>query len=59
MRPPRPGWVAYTYMEDTKLYILQCRSGKRTGAGALRIALEMCAEGLVSKSGAVCMVEPR
>ena len=46
-------------MEDTKLYILQCRSGKRTGAGALRIALEMCVEGLVSKSGAVCMVEPR
>ncbi|KXZ56144.1 hypothetical protein GPECTOR_1g122 [Gonium pectorale] len=50
--------VEFTVQEG-KLFMLQCRNGKRTGTAALRIALELEAEGLISKDEAVCMVEPR
>ena len=39
--------------------MLQTRNGKRTGTAALRIALDLEREGLVSKDEAVMMVEPR
>ncbi|MFT7464512.1 MAG: pyruvate,orthophosphate dikinase, partial [Pseudohongiellaceae bacterium] len=41
-----------------KLYMLQTRAGKRTGAAAVRIAVEMVAEGLISKKDALWRVEP-
>jgi len=40
------------------LYMLQCRAGKRTGAAAVKIAVDMVREGLVTKEQAVNMVEP-
>ena len=39
--------------------MLQCRTGKRTGAGAVKIAVDMVKEGLVKPDAAVMMVEPR
>ncbi|KAG2446243.1 hypothetical protein HXX76_000835 [Chlamydomonas incerta] len=50
--------VEFTVQEG-RLFMLQCRSGKRTGTAALRIALELEAEGLINKDEAVLMVEPR
>ena len=43
-------------IEKNKLFILQCRSGKRTGTAAIRIAVEMVGEGMVDKAKAVSMV---
>lgn len=43
-------------VEDHKLYILQCRSGKRTGAAALKIALDFVEEGRVEIPQAINMV---
>lgn len=40
-------------IEHGKLYMLQCRSGKRTGPAAVRIAVEMVHEGLISKEEAI------
>ena len=40
-------------VEDNRLYILQTRNGKRTGLAAVRIAVEMVAERLISKKDAV------
>src|SRR4029077_5835772 len=40
-------------IEDNKLYMLQTRSGKRTGLAALRIAVDMVNEGLISKEEAI------
>jgi len=45
-------------IEKNKLFILQCRSGKRTGTAAIRIAVEMVGEGFISKEKAVTMVPP-
>ena len=45
-------------IEKNKLFILQCRSGKRTGTAAIRIAVEMVGEGFISKEKAVAMVAP-
>ncbi len=45
-------------IEKNKLFILQCRSGKRTGTAAIRIAVEMVNEGFISKEKAVAMVAP-
>jgi pyruvate, orthophosphate dikinase len=45
-------------IERGKLYILQCRSGKRTGTAAVRIAVEMANEGLIAKEEAVQRVTP-
>ena len=40
-------------VEDNRLYILQTRNGKRTGLAAVRIAVEMVGEKLISKEDAV------
>src|SRR6185295_11475794 len=41
-----------------KLYMLQCRNGKRTGRAGVRIAVEMVKEGLISEREAVLRVDP-
>src|SRR6266446_5242682 len=46
-------------IEDHKLYMLQTRNGKRTGPAAVRIAVEMVGEGLITRSEAVQRVEPQ
>jgi pyruvate, orthophosphate dikinase len=45
-------------IEKGKLYILQTRSGKRTGPAAVRIAVEMVEEGAIDKKEAVLRVDP-
>lgn len=45
-------------VQDNKLYMLQTRTGKRTGAAALKIAVDMVNEGLISKEDAVLRVDP-
>ena len=45
-------------IQDKKLYMLQTRSGKRTAAAAIRIAVEMVKEGLISKKTALLRVKP-
>ena len=46
-------------VERGKLYMLQTRSGKRTGRAAVKIARDMETEGLISKDEALLRVEPR
>ena len=46
-------------VERGKLYMLQTRSAKRTGEAAVKIAVDMVGEGLISKEEAVARVEPR
>ena len=55
----------YTDMQDmeftiqqNKLWMLQTRTGKRTSQAALRMAVEMCDEGLIDKAEAVKRVDP-
>jgi len=45
-------------IERGKLYILQTRNGKRTAAAAVRIAVEMQEEGIISKERAISLVDP-
>src|SRR5690349_10775558 len=45
-------------VERGKLWMLQTRSGKRTAKAALRIAVELANEGLISKSDAVLRIDP-
>ncbi|MCH8950110.1 MAG: pyruvate, phosphate dikinase, partial [Chloroflexi bacterium] len=45
-------------VEQGKLYILQCRVGKRTTRAAITIAVDMMHEGLISKEEAVLRVAP-
>ena len=45
-------------VEQGKLWMLQTRSGKRTAKAALRIAVELANEGLISKNDAVMRVDP-
>jgi pyruvate,orthophosphate dikinase len=45
-------------IEQNKLWMLQTRSGKRTAKAALRIAVELANEGLITKEEAVTRVEP-
>lgn len=45
-------------IEDGILYFLQTRNGKRTAAAAVKIAVDMVAEGLITKEEAVMRVEP-
>jgi pyruvate,orthophosphate dikinase len=40
-------------VEKKRLFMLQCRVGKRTGAAAVRLAVEMANEGLISKEVAI------
>jgi pyruvate,orthophosphate dikinase len=44
-------------IEEGKLYLLQTRTGKRTAAAALRAAVEMVDEGLISREEAVARIE--
>jgi pyruvate,orthophosphate dikinase len=46
-------------IQDGKLYMLQTRNGKRTGPAAVRIAVDMVAEGLIDKKEAVLRVDPQ
>lgn len=46
-------------IEEGKLYFLQTRNGKRTADAALRAAVEMVEEGLITKKEAVMRVDPR
>ncbi len=41
------------------LYFLQCRNGKRTGAAAVKMAVDMVGEGLITKEQAMMRVEPQ
>ncbi len=45
-------------VERGKLYMLQTRTGKRTGAAAVKIAVDLVNEGLIDKATAVQRVEP-
>ncbi|HEV8636171.1 MAG TPA: pyruvate, phosphate dikinase, partial [Chloroflexota bacterium] len=45
-------------VERGRLYMLQTRSGKRSAAAAVRIAVEMAEEGLITREEAVRRVEP-
>jgi pyruvate,orthophosphate dikinase len=44
-------------IEDNKLWMLQTRSGKRTGFAALRVAVDMVKEGIIDKNEALLRVE--
>jgi pyruvate,orthophosphate dikinase len=46
-------------VQENKLYMLQTRNGKRTGPAAVRIAVDMVAENLISKEEAVQRVDPQ
>ena len=46
-------------VQDGKLFMLQTRNGKRTGPAAVRIAVDMVHENLISKEEAVLRVEPQ
>ncbi|GGC62295.1 pyruvate, phosphate dikinase [Chelatococcus reniformis] len=46
-------------VEDGKLWMLQTRNGKRTAKAALRIAVDLASEGLLSRDEAVMRVEPQ
>ncbi|PIQ08289.1 MAG: pyruvate, phosphate dikinase [Ignavibacteriales bacterium CG18_big_fil_WC_8_21_14_2_50_31_20] len=45
-------------IQDGKLWLLQTRNGKRTGAAMVRIAMEMLANGEISESDALMRIEP-
>jgi len=45
-------------VERGKLWMLQTRSGKRTAKAALKMAVDMAGEGLISEKGAVLRVDP-
>ena len=49
--------IEFTVEEGT-LYILQTRTGKRTAAAALRIAVDMVSEGLLTQEEAVARIDP-
>ncbi len=45
-------------IQDGKLWMLQCRNGKRTGAAMVKIAMDMLREGLINEKTAVLRCEP-
>jgi len=45
-------------IQDGKLYMLQTRNGKRTGLAAVRVAIDMVKEGLITQEEAIHRVEP-
>jgi len=45
-------------IQDRRLYMLQTRNGKRTGLAAVRVALQMVDEGLITKEEAIFRVDP-
>ena len=50
--------LEFTIQEGT-LYLLQTRNGKRTAAAAVKVAVDMVAEGLIDKETALMRVEPQ
>ncbi len=46
-------------VENGKLYMLQCRNGKRTAKAALKIACDLVSEGMRTEQEAVLMIDPR
>ncbi|MDK2798653.1 MAG: pyruvate, orthophosphate dikinase [Clostridiales bacterium] len=46
-------------IENRKLYMLQTRNGKRTAAAALKIAVDLVEEGMLTKEEAMLKVEPK
>ena len=46
-------------VENKKLYMLQCRNGKRTAPAALKIACDLVDEGHKTEEEAVAMIDPR
>ncbi|MBP5288477.1 MAG: pyruvate, phosphate dikinase [Clostridia bacterium] len=46
-------------VENKKLYMLQCRNGKRTAQAALKIACDLVDEGMKTEQEAVLMIDPR
>ncbi len=46
-------------IEDGKLFMLQTRNGKRTAAAALKIAVDLVDEGMITENEAVLRVEPK
>jgi pyruvate,orthophosphate dikinase len=45
-------------VEQGKLYMLQTRNGKRTAKAALKVAVDMAAEGLITQNEAIARIEP-
>src|SRR3954470_13708895 len=45
-------------VEEGRLFLLQTRTGKRTATAALRVAVEMAGEGLISRDEAVARIDP-
>jgi pyruvate, orthophosphate dikinase len=45
-------------IQDGRLYMLQTRNGKRTGIAAVKVAIEMVEEGLITKEEAIFRVDP-
>src|SRR5882757_7814067 len=45
-------------IQEGKLYMRQTRNGKRTGLGAVRVAIQMVGEGLITKEEAIFRVDP-
>ncbi len=45
-------------IQEGKLYILQCRVGKRTGISAVKIAVDMVSEKLITEKEAIIRIEP-
>ena len=45
-------------VEDDRLYLLQTRTAKRTAAAALKAAVDMVDEGLISREEAVARIDP-
>src|SRR6202451_1659690 len=45
-------------IQDGKLYMLQTRTGKRTGLAAVKVAIQMVDEGLISKEDAIFRLDP-
>ncbi len=46
-------------VEHGKLYMLQTRNGKRTAAAALKIAVDLVNEGMITKEQALLMIDPK
>ena len=46
-------------VENGKLFMLQCRNGKRTAQAALKIACDLVDEGMIDEKKAVLMIDPR
>ncbi len=46
-------------IEEGKLYMLQTRNGKRTAKAALKIAVDLVAEGVKTEQEALCMIDPK